>query len=169
MDAGERWKIIALAVFAFAFLTFVSRPYLSVDSFSNAAGYAAYAAGTGPANVFYQITGILAPVMPLGYIAPIFGTLAIAFIYLALRQQFTSTPALIASALLASAPAFARFASVGVYSPEAIAFALFALGAYLLLKSFSMPSPAPGAGLGALSMVLAAIVYPPAALLAVLF
>ncbi len=167
MDAGERWKTIALAVFAFAFLAFASRAYLSVDSFKEAAAYDAYSAGTGPANAFYQITGALSPVVPLGFIAPVFGTLAIIFIYLALRQQFGSTPALIASALLASAPAFTRFASAGVYSPEAMAFAFFSLGAYLIFVSIEKKTPAPAA-VGALLLAAAPLINANAALAAVL-
>jgi len=167
MDAGERWKTIALAVFAFAFLAFASRAYLSVDSFKEAAAYDAYAAGTAPGNAFHQITGYLAPIVPLRLVAPVFGALAIIFIYLALRQQFGSTPALIASALLASAPAFTRFASAGIYSPEAMAFAFFSLGAYLIFTSIEKKKPAPAA-VGALLLAAAPLINANAALAAVL-
>jgi hypothetical protein len=159
MDASERWKALAILVFAFAFLSFVSRAYLSIDSFPNAQDFANYQHGqpyTG-SSIFYSAVAVISGTVPLGLFAPLFGAVGILFTYLALRQLYGSDAALFASALLVSSATFTGIGSAGIFSASAPAFAFLALGAFLMVTSISKKTPV-HAVLGAFAFALASAI-----------
>ncbi|MCK4714617.1 MAG: glycosyltransferase family 39 protein, partial [Candidatus Aenigmarchaeota archaeon] len=159
MDIGEKWQTIAIVVLTFSLLAFVNRPYPSIESFDYATGLRAFEAGVSEGTPFHMLSSSIVALTSMALFAPVLGTLAILFIYLALRARFGSTPALIAAAILASLPAFTLFFSAGIYTPLALAFLLFAIGAYLLLNSEQARNPG-RAALGALLLAAAALVSP---------
>lgn len=170
MDTSERWKALAILVFAFAFLAFVSRPYISIDSFGAAQDFNNYLAGQpfDGSAIFYSIIAPLSSAIPIGMLAPVFGALAVLFMYLGIRQLYGADAALFASALLASAAGFTGFAAAGIFSAAAPAFAFLALGVFFITLSISKKMPA-HALIGAAAFAIAALVHPLAAVPAAIF
>ncbi|MDO8340165.1 MAG: hypothetical protein Q7T16_05925 [Candidatus Burarchaeum sp.] len=162
IDMSERWKIITLAVLAFSLLTFVNRPYLSLDSFQYASGLRAFESGQAPAagsgqTFFYMLSSPLVGLTTFQYFGPLLGALSILLLYFALRHSFGSTPSFFACAILAASPAFTSFSSSGTYLPSSLAFFLFSLGAYALLSSENKKAPVL-ALVGGLALAVAAFV-----------
>ncbi|RLG18882.1 hypothetical protein DRN67_03755, partial [Candidatus Micrarchaeota archaeon] len=159
MNIAERWQAIALAVLVFSLLAFLSRSYPSIDSFEYASTLQAVQEGLAESTSFYMISSYLVPLTSFELFAPLLGALAIFLIYLALRARFDSIPALIAAALLATSAGFTAFSSAGIFTPLALSFSLFALGAYALLNSQQTRNPA-RAAFGALTLLAAAFISP---------